>query len=283
LLASTGRSRALHVGELLALAASWISGPLAGQTCTPTVAGSELVKPGSLVMATNPTLPPMQFVDSSGELQGMRIILGREIARRLCLRPEYVRIEFSAMIPGLRAARWDVINTGLFWNPERARIMQLVPYELQAVSVSVVNGNPLKVGRPEDLAGRSVGVELGGFEEKALRTMNTSLTDRGLHPITIRIFDNFAAAYQALSAGQLDAVVTIDSTAEEYARKGRFDRPLHGLYPAPVAFGMKSKVLSEAIVKVLNDMLKDGSYAKLMNEYGLLANTEPFSIRGPPD
>jgi len=268
---------------LLAAAAGAFCGRLDAQNCSPAVAGTELVKSGSLVMATNPTLPPMQFVDSSGELQGMRIILGREIARRLCLHPEFVRIEFSAMIPGLRAGRWDVINTGLFWNPERARIMLLVPYESQAVSVSVVKGNPIKIGRPEDLAGRTVGVEIGGFEEKALRTMSSSLSERGLHAITIRIFDNFATAYQALNAGQLDAVVAIDSTAEEYAKKGRFDRALHGLYPAPVAFGMKSRALSDAIVKVLNDMRQDGSYAKLMDDYGLLAYTEPFSIKGAPD
>ncbi len=280
--ASSGRPW-LRTAALLAAAGSSVCAPLAAQNCNPAVPGSELVKPGSLVMATNPTLPPMQFVDASGELQGMRIILGREIARRLCLQPEYARIEFSAMIPGLRAGRWDVINTGLFWNPDRARIMFLVPYESQGVSVSVPSGNPLQVGRPEDLAGRSVGVEIGGFEEKALRTMNTSLTDRGLRAITIRVFDNFATAYQALNAGQLDAVVAIDSTADEYARKGRFDRPLHGLYPAPVAFGMKSKALSEAIVKVLNDMRQDGSYAKLMNSYGLLTSSAPFSIKGPTD
>jgi polar amino acid transport system substrate-binding protein len=275
-------SSMLRAGALLAAVASSVCGPVDAQSCKPTVPGSELVKSGSLVMATNPTLPPMQFVDSSGELQGMRIILGREIARRLCLQPEYARIEFSAMIPGLRSGRWDLINTGLFWSPERARIMLLVPYESQAVSVSVLKGNPLKIASPEDLAARSVGVEIGGFEEKALRSMNSSLTDRGLRAIAIHIFDNFATAYQALSAGQLDAVVAIDSTADEYARKGRFDRPLHGLYAAPVAFGMKSKALADAIVRVLNDMRQDGSYAKLMNDYGLLANSAPFAIKGPP-
>ena len=32
---------------------------------------SELVKAGTLTMSTNPTLPPMQFVDSTGTLKGM--------------------------------------------------------------------------------------------------------------------------------------------------------------------------------------------------------------------
>ncbi len=44
---------------------------------------------------------------------------------------------------------------------------------------------------------------------------------------------------------------------------------------------MKSKALSDAVVKVLNDMQKDGYYGQLMAEYGLLANTEPFAIKGP--
>ncbi len=49
-------------------------------------------------MSINPTLPPLQFVNDRGELQGMRWELGNEIAKTLGLTPEYVRIEFSAMV-----------------------------------------------------------------------------------------------------------------------------------------------------------------------------------------
>ena len=97
------------------------------QDCTPRVSDDALIEAGKLVMSTNPTLPPMQFVDSGGVLKGMRITLGNEVAKRLCLEPEYIRIEFSAMIPGLQAGRWDVINTGIFWTEERAGIMQMIP------------------------------------------------------------------------------------------------------------------------------------------------------------
>lgn len=255
--------------------------PAQAQTCTPAVAASELVKAGTLVMSTNPTLPPMQFVDSSGELKGMRVTLGNEIAKRLCLKPEYVRIEFSAMIPGLQAGRWDLINTGIFWTEERAKLMQMVQYESQAISISVAKGNPLKIAKPEDLAGKTIGVEIGGFEERKIKELDKALTDKGMKPITIRTFDNFATAYQALRAGQTQGTVSIDATAAEYAKRGEFDRALSGLFPTPVALAMKSKVLSEAVVKVLNDMQKDGSYKKLMDEYGLLANDKPFKVNGP--
>jgi polar amino acid transport system substrate-binding protein len=266
---------------VLAAGLAALTVPAHGQSCTPAVANSELVKPGTLVMSTNPTLPPMQFVDSSGELKGMRIRLGNEIAKRLCLKPEYVRIEFSAMIPGLQAGRWDVINTGIFWTEERARMMHMVQYESQAISISVSKGNPLKISKPEDLAGRTIGVELGGFEERKIKELDKALTAKGLKPITIRTFDNFATAYQALRAGQTEGTVSIDATAAEYAKRGEFDRALSGLFATPVALAMKNKTLSEAVVKVLNDMQQDGSYQKLMEEYGLLSNTKPFMINGP--
>lgn len=251
------------------------------QTCAPKVAATELVKPGTLVMSTNPTLPPMQFVDSAGVLKGMRITLGDEIARRLCLRPEYIKIEFSAMVPGLQAGRWDVINTGIFWTEERAKLMQMIQYEAQAMSVSVAKSNPLKIASAEDLAGRTVGVELGGFEERKLKELDESLKARGLKPMNIRTFDNFATAYQALRAGQTEASVSIDSTAAEYAKRGEFDRAISGMFATPVALAMKSPALANAIVTVFNDMQKDGSYAKLMAEYGLLANKDPIKINGP--
>ena len=123
---------------LAALAALVVtSGAANAQQCKPGVADTALVKPGTLVMSTNPTLPPLQYVDKSGELKGMRVELGKEIAKRLCLTPEYVRIEFSAMIPGLQSGRWDMINTGIFFTAERAKLMNMIAYEKQAISISV--------------------------------------------------------------------------------------------------------------------------------------------------
>ena len=277
----------LHNAIILAggMAASLVlaATPVLAADCQPKVPDSALVTPGKLTMSTNPKLPPMQFVDSTGTLKGMRITLGDELAKRLCLEPEYVRIEFSAMIPGLQAGRWDVINTGIFWNAERAAMMKMVPYESQAISISVPKGNPEKISKEEDLAGKTVGVEIGGFEEAKLKALNEKLQGEGLKAIDVRAFDNFALAYQALSAGQTDATVSIDPTAAEYAKRGDFDRAISGMFPTPVALAMKNDEVADAVVGALNEMMKDGSYKKLMDEYGLLANTEPFALRGPND
>jgi polar amino acid transport system substrate-binding protein len=269
---------------LLALTSTVVTGGAAfAQGCKPRVPDAALVKSGTLVMSTNPTLPPMQFVNQQGELKGMRIELGEELARRLCLKPEYIRIEFSAMIPGLQAGRWDLINTGIFVTDERAKIMQMIPYENQAISISAPKGNPGKIAKPDDLAGKTVAVEIGGFEERKIKELAADLQKKGMPAVTIRTFDNFATAYQALRAGQVQGVVSIDSVAKEYQDRGEFDRVLSGLYPTPVGLAMKSKQLAEEVAKALNEMKADGFYDKLFGRYGLAPYpTQAFAIKVAP-
>ena len=103
----------------------------------PKVAPPTIIKAGSFVMSINPTLPPLQYANDKGELMGLRPELGNEIAKRLGLTPEYIRIDgVTTMIPGLAAKRWDMINTGTFWTEERSKIMYMVPYELVALEYS---------------------------------------------------------------------------------------------------------------------------------------------------
>jgi polar amino acid transport system substrate-binding protein len=249
--------------------------------CKYSVPDSELVKKGVLTMSVNPTLPPMQFVDQSGNLKGMRVELGEEIAKRLCLKPEYVRIEFSAMVPGLQAGRWDMINTGIFFTEDRAKIMQMLSYEDQAISITTTKGNPGKITKVEDLAGKTIGVELGGFEEKKTRELDKQLTDKGLKGMNIRTFENFAMAFQSLRAGQVEVALSIDSTAAEYQKRGDFERALSGLFPTPVALALKNKPLAETVAKVVNDMRADGSFQKLFNAYGVKPADGAIVVKGP--
>jgi polar amino acid transport system substrate-binding protein len=251
------------------------------QDCKPTIPDADLVKAGVLTMSTNPTLPPLQFVDSAGALKGMRIELGTEIAKRLCLKPDYIKIEFDAMIPGLQGGRWDMINTGIFFTPARVKLMYMIPYENQAISISVANKDKDKITKVEDLGGKTIGVEIGGFEESKTKALAADLKAKGLPDLTVRTFDTFAIAYQALKAGQVDAVTSIDGVAKEYQDRGDFTRAISGLYPAPVALAFKSKDLAKAVKDVLDGMRKDGSYDKLFATYGVPPFPDPFVVHGP--
>ena len=241
-----------------------------------------IIKAGTLVMSINPTLPPLQFVNDRGELQGMRVELGNEIAKALGLAPEYVRIEFAAMVPGLAARRWDMINTGIFWTEERSKLMYMVPYERAAISFLVSKGNPLNINKWEDLTGRAVSVELGGIEERRTREVDEMLKKAGLKGIQIRTFNNFAESFQALRARQVDAATSIDATAMYWQERGDFTRAVAGLFPQIATFAFANKILADAAVAALNDLRQSGAYDALLDRYGVLKIEEPdFAIRGP--
>jgi len=241
-----------------------------------------IIKAGTLVMSINPTLPPLQFVDDKGQLQGMRVELANECCKLLGLAPEYIRTEFATMIPGLAAKRWDMINTGIFWTEERSKLMYMVPYEQAAISFLAAKGNPLGLKTVDDLAGKKISVELGGIEERRTREVADMVAKKGLKPVTVLTFNNFAEAFQALRAGQSDAATSIDATAMFMQNRGDFTRAISGVFPQTACFAFANKVLAEAVVGALNDLKKDGTYDKLLDQYGVLKIDEAtFSIKGP--
>jgi polar amino acid transport system substrate-binding protein len=246
------------------------------------IAPPNIIKAGTLVMSINPTLPPLQFVDDKGQLQGMRVELANECCKRLGLAPEYIRTEFATMIPGLAAKRWDMINTGIFWTEERSKLMYMAPYEQAAISFLAVKGNPLGLKTIDDLAGKRISVELGGIEERRTREVNDIVTKKGLKPVTVMTFNNFAEAFQALKAGQSDAATCIDATAMFMQQRGDFSRAISGVFPQTACFAFANKPLADAVVGALDALKKDGFYDKLLDQYGVLKMDEPtFSIKGP--
>ncbi|MBS7700286.1 MULTISPECIES: ABC transporter substrate-binding protein [unclassified Chelatococcus] len=246
----------------------------------PKLSPPNIIKQGTLVMSTNPTLPPLQFVDQAGEVQGMRIELGKELAKALGLTPEYVKVEFATMVPGLASRRWDMINTGIFWTEERSKLMYMIPYERAAISFLVPFNNPKKIEKWQDMAGLSVGVELGGIEERRTREVDKMLKDAGLAGITIRVFNNFSEAFQALRAGQVDAATSIDATAQFMQNRKEFHRAVSGLFPQTATFAFANKQLADASVDALNGLRKSGYYDELLAKYGVLTIEEPlFAIK----
>jgi polar amino acid transport system substrate-binding protein len=248
----------------------------------PKIAPPNIIKVGTLVMSINPTLPPLQYVDDKGQLQGMRVELANECCKRLGLAPEYIRTEFATMIPGLAAKRWDMINTGIFFTEERSKLMYMVPYEQAAISFLAAKGNPLGMKTVDDLAGRKISVELGGIEERRTREVADMVAKKGLKPVTVMTFNNFAEAFQALKAGQADAATSIDATAMFMQQRGDFTRAISGVFPQIACFAFANKPLAEAVVGALNALKKDGTYDKLLDRYGVLKIDEPaFAIKGP--
>ena len=215
------------------------------QNCTPRVPASSLVEAGKWQMSINPTLPPQQFVDDKGELQGLNVELAREIAKRICIEPVFLRMDFPPMIPGLRAGRFDTINTGLFWTEERSKMLYLVPYAQQAISIYTDPASSLKLEKFEDLAGRVVGVEAATYQERKAREFNTAMVAKGLKEIEFRTFTTVTATSAALRAGQLEAALNINETANSLEQRGIAKIWVRDIAGTDITFAFRDKLLAQ--------------------------------------
>jgi len=265
-----------------ALAIAAIASPAAAQTCAPTIPASDLTVPGKLQLSINPTLPPLQSIDSKGELQGLNVELGKEIAKRLCLQMDFQRMDFPAMIPGLGAGRFDGIDTGMFWTEERSKIMFTVPYAQSAIGVIVANGSKFKPAEPVELQGHPIGVDADSYQERWLRNFDKENVAKGMKPMDIRAFITPTEVMAALRAGQVDAAALPAYTTAELVRRGQATAAIKEMGATLVTMAFRKRAVADAVAKVLNDMRADGIYDKMLDEIGMPKLPEKaFAIRGP--
>jgi polar amino acid transport system substrate-binding protein len=251
------------------------------ESCTPKVPASSLIEAGKWQMSINPTLPPQQFVDDRGELQGLNVDLAKEIAKRICLEPVFLRMDFPPMIPALRSGRFDTINTGLFWTEERSKMLYLVPYAQQAISIYTDPASSLKLEKFEDLAGRVVGVESATYTERKAREFSAAMVAKGLKPVEIRTFTTVTATSAALRAGQLEAALNINETANSLEQKGIAKIWVRDIAGTDITFAFRDKLLAQAVADALTAIRAEGIYDKLFDQFGMTRlKTATFNIRG---
>jgi polar amino acid transport system substrate-binding protein len=252
------------------------------QTCSPKVPAASLIEGGKWQMSINPTLPPQQFVDEKGELQGLNVELARAVAKRMCLEPVFLRMDFPPMIPGIRAGRFDTINTGLFWTDERSKILFLVPYAQQALSVYTDPKSSLKIEKLEDLAGKTVGIETATYAERKSKEINEALVAKSLKPMDVRTFSTVTETSAALRAGQLEAAVNIGETAVALSKRGIAKIWLTDIFGTDITFAFRDRKVAEAFAEALSAVKSSGEYDKLFDTFGMtrLKDTT-FAIKGP--
>ncbi|WP_269499051.1 transporter substrate-binding domain-containing protein [Castellaniella sp. S9] len=258
-------------------------GSASAENCVSPIPVADLVAEGQFSFATNPTLPPLQYVDKEGNLKGMSAELGYEIGKRLCLETSFVRMDLPAMFPALQAGRFDGISSANFWNEARSKAMYCVPYAIAGFNILGLPDSELKLESIEDLAGRSLAVEADSYQDHWLRKREKESIAQGKEPIRFFSFATASEALAALRAGQVEAMAIADYTGAEFVRRGIAKTLLSGQGNTQIMVSFRKKSVAEAVAKVLSEMREDGTYAKMMDQYSVtqLPSDHRFGIRGP--
>ena len=174
-------------------------------TSTPAV---KTVKSGVLLIGSDTAFPPFETMNGT-TAEGFDVDLAAAIAKEMGLTSEFVSQKFDTLIPQLKAGgKYDVVMSGMTITDERKKEIDFsTAYIDSNQSIAVVKGKgftKIPVGDTAAIQaamkGKTIGVQSGTTGEAWAKENLKGA--KGVTP-----FDDTLAAFSALNAGKVDAVV----------------------------------------------------------------------------
>jgi polar amino acid transport system substrate-binding protein len=227
--------------------------------------------------------PPWTAIKPDGKVTGAGPELSREIFKRLGVPEVEASVsEYGAMIPGLQARRFDIVDAGLFIKPERCRaVIFSEPNLCDAEALAVKQGNPKGILTYADIAASDarVGVPGGGTEERLALQAGVP-RDRAV------VVPDGQSGIKMLQDGRIDAYALPTLSIRDLLSKAD-DQNLEIITPvkdtpvfcAGAAFNKEDTDLRDAYDRVLAEMKQSGDLAKLVEPFGFPAEAASLTTR----
>ena len=122
-----------------------------------------------LVMVTSADYPPYEFRNTAtgnNEIIGFDVDIAKYITKELGYQLEIRDTDFSGIIPALQSKRADFAMAGMTPTAERKKNVDFSNIYYEAKN-TIVAKKSSSLKTPAELAGKTVGVQLGSTQEKA--------------------------------------------------------------------------------------------------------------------
>jgi len=216
---------------------------------------------GTLRVGLEGTYPPFNFQDKDGQLAGFEVDFAKALAAQLGLKAEFHPAPFAGLLGSLESGRVDVVINQIVITPDRqAKYDFSEPYTVSGIQIIKLKDKP-GLAKPEDLAGKKVGVGLGTNYEQWIRA-NVPTADA-------RTYDDDPTKYQDLKAGRIDAVLNDRLVAAEFIKTSPefvASGPPFAAQGAGVAM-KKDPGLKVVIDQAINALRTDGKLAAISQQW----------------
>lgn len=265
---------------LAALALALSSCSSSSDDASPTTTGPAKVAPPAIleagtlkICAPNDGTPPNVYHDETGALVGSEVDLGKAIAAKLGLKPDFVQSAFAAVIPTLQAKQCDVIMAQLYIKPEREKVVDFVPYVYSGTGIAVSKEHPADItGMNDSLCGKKVMVAVGTTAEVLSQEQSDKCTAAGKPGVDINRNNHADVSLQQVQNGQVDAYLDTAETLGYYATKTGAQIQMAGDPFGTIKIGAATlkgnDALHDAIQLAQNELEADGTYSEILDQWG---------------
>jgi polar amino acid transport system substrate-binding protein len=236
---------------------------------------------GVLSVGSDTTYAPSEFLAADGStIQGFDVDLFNLVAQKLGLKANFQTASFDSIIAGVSSQKYEVGVSSFTVNAEREAQVNMISYFSAGSQWSTKKGNPKKVDI-ENACGLNIAVQKATVQVDDITARSKKCTDAGKPAITIDQYDAQSDATAAIVSGKDDAGLA-DSPVMAYAVKqtnGQLQL-LGDVYDsAPYGYVVKKDQtdFAQAIADAVKALIKDGSYQKVLEKWGVQAGaiTDP--------
>lgn len=165
-----------------------------------------------IVVATENTYPPLQFLDSDNNQIGWEYDAVDEIARRLNLTVTWDNMSWDAMIPAVTGEQVDMAMNGITIREDRLEVVDFSDPYMVSQMLMLVRGDEERFTDAESFAADADLLMAAQPGTTPFYVGVYDVLDGDEANPRIKLFETFGATVAALQAGDVDLVLT-DSTA----------------------------------------------------------------------
>ena len=217
-----------------------------------------------LIIGTDATYPPFEFVDAAGQISGVDIEVGREIGKALGREVEFRNINFDGLITALRTGSIDLVLSSMTATTERRQSIDFSePYVKTGLAILVAKDSTVQSAADLKTPGRKIVVRLGTTGETWAR--------ENLNDAKIIALDADVSCVMEVVNASVDAWIYDQLSIMNYQAKyaGKTRALLAPLREEVWAIGLKqgNDELKIKVNEVLVRMRSDGSFTQLAERF----------------
>lgn len=226
------------------------------------------------------TFAPHAMPRLGGGLEGFNIDLANELAKRMGRPITIEGTEFSALIPGLNAGRYDFLIAPTTVTPERAKNLLFTEGYMETDYMFVQRKGEPPLATLDDLKGKRIAVNKGSAYE------NWAKANAEKHGFQFDVFGTNADAVQAVLSRRVDANMAGHTNAMWAAKQNQQLSATMTIKTGLVwamPFRKDDKAGRDAVSMHIKCMKRDGTVARLHEKwFGLKPSAESWVNRLAP-
>lgn len=218
---------------------------------------------GEIVIATEGTWSPWTFHDKEGKLTGYDIEVGRLIAQKLGVKPQFVEGKWDGLLAGISAGRYDIMINGVDMTPERQKAYRFTdPYAYNRTVVMVSAQND-SIKSMQDLKGKVTANTISSTYAEIAEKYGAKVDG----------VDDLNQTFELLLSGRIDATLNAEVVYYDYMKV----HPQAAIKIAAIdeqvtSVGIPLKKegtekLQTELNKILSGLRNSGELTKLSNQF----------------